>query len=243
MQIDILTIFPGMLEGPFRESMLKRAVDKGLVSINLVDLRNYAQNKHKQVDDTPYGGGHGMIMKPEPLFAAVEDLKSKSKTVSPWVVLLTPQGRTFKQKMASELSHKEHLIFICGRYEGVDERIRIALVDQEISIGDFVITGGELAAAIVVDAVIRQLPGFIADEAVNDESFSESLLEYPQYTRPAVFRGMEVPAVLLSGNHGEIVRWRRYQSLQRTYEKRPDLLEKANLSAYDRVIIEEISSK
>lgn len=240
MQIDLVTIFPGMLAGPFNESMIKRAVEQGLVEINLVDLRTYTHDQHHKVDDAPYGGGYGMILKPEPLFEAVEDLKRKSAYDRVRVILLTPQGSPFKQQKARSLAEQEHLIFICGRYEGVDERVRSALVDEEISIGDFVLTGGELAAAVVVDAVVRLLPGFLAEEASADESFSESLLEYPHYTRPPVFRDMKVPEVLLSGNHGEIARWRRKQSLMRTYERRPDLLEKAELRPEDLEYLEEI---
>jgi len=238
MKIDLVTIFPGILDGPFRESMIKRAVDKGLVEINLIDLRSYARDRHRQVDDTPYGGGFGMILKPEPLFEAVEDLKNKSGKESSRVIFMTPQGRRFNQDIARKLAKDKHLIVICGRYEGVDERVRIAMVDEEISIGDFVLTGGELAAAVVVDALVRLLPGFIAEEAAANESFTESLLEHPHYTRPPVFRDMEVPPVLLSGNHGEIDRWRRQQSLKRTYERRPDLLEKAELLPEDKSYLE-----
>lgn len=243
MKIDLVTIFPGILEGPFKESMIKRASDQGLVDINLVDLRSFTQDRHHQVDDAPYGGGYGMILKPEPLFAAVEKLKADSGHNHSWVVLLTPQGRKFDQQAARNLTDKKHLILLCGRYEGVDERVRMALVDDEISIGDFVLTGGELAAAVVVDAVVRLLPGFLAEEASAEESFSESLLEHPHYTRPPVYRGMEVPAVLLSGNHGEIERWRREQSLVRTYERRPDLLEEANLLHEDKIYLETIKKQ
>jgi tRNA (guanine37-N1)-methyltransferase len=213
-----------------------------LVEINLVDLRSYAKNRHSQVDDTPYGGGYGMILKPEPLFAAVEQLKADSDYEHPWVILLTPQGRKFSQKAARELSDKKHLILICGRYEGVDERIRVALADDEISIGDYILTGGELAAAVLVDAVVRLLPGFIAEKASADESFSEALLEHPHYTRPPVFRGMEVPDVLLSGNHAAIESWRRQQSLKRTLERRPDLLKKADLLAEDKAYLEALKN-
>ncbi len=243
MKIDLVTIFPGILEGPFRESMIKRAVDRGLVEINLVDLRDYTRDRHRQVDDTPYGGGYGMILKPEPIYEAVEDLKSKSVSGTARVILLTPQGRRFNQDAARELSQEKHLIMICGRYEGVDERVRSTLVDDEISIGDYVLTGGELAAAVVVDAVVRLLPGFIAEEAAANESFSESLLEHPHYTRPPVFRGMEVPSVLQSGNHAEIDRWRRMQSVKRTYERRPDLLEKARLLPDEKAYLEKIEKQ
>ena len=240
MKIDLLTIFPGILDGPFKESMIKRALEQGFVEINLVDLRDYTHDQHRQVDDYPYGGGHGMVLKPEPLFEAVEDLKSRSGADQSRVILLTPQGCPFNQKRARELAEQEHLILICGRYEGIDERVRNTMVDEEISIGDFVLTGGELAAAVVVDAVVRLLPGFLAEEALSAESFTELLLEYPHYTRPSEYRGMEVPSVLLSGNHGEIARWRRKQSLKRTKERRPDLLKKADLSKTDQDYLEEL---
>lgn len=234
MKIEILTIFPGMLEGPFSESMLKRAVDRGLVEIELIDLRSYASGRHRQVDDAPYGGGSGMIFKPEPLFKAVEALQERGGKSRARVILLTPQGRTFNQEIARELSGEERLLLICSRYEGVDERVREALVDDEISIGDYILTGGELAAAVVVDAVVRLLPGFLGEASVAEESFSGSLLEYPHYTRPPLFRGMAVPPVLLSGDHAAIARWRRSQALLRTRQRRPDLLDKAALSPEER---------
>lgn len=240
MRIDIITIFPGILEGPFKESMLKRAIDQGLVKVNLVNLRDYTDDRHRQVDDAPYGGGCGMILKPEPLFAAVEKLKT-SHAHKARVILLTPQGRVFNQQVASELAGEKHLILICGRYEGIDERVRIALADDEVSIGDYVLTGGELAAAVVVDAVVRLLPGLLSEEASTNESFYDYLLEFPQYTRPQIFRGMEVPAVLLSGNHGSIASWRRRQALARTYQRRPDLLEKAALTGEEKAHIESIN--
>lgn len=239
MKIDLISIFPGMLEGPFRESMIKRAIDRGLVEINLIDLRDYTCDRHRQVDDAPYGGGCGMILKPEPLFAAVESLKASSNT-NARVILMTPQGQIFNQQKARELSGENHLIMICGRYEGIDERVRLALVDEEISLGDYVLTGGELAAAIIVDATVRLLPGFLSEEASFDESFSCSLLEYPHYTRPQNFRGMEVPSVLLSGNHAGIENWRRQQALIRTYQRRPDLLEKADLTREERDYLEQL---
>ena len=238
MKIDLVTIFPGILEGPFKESMIKRAIDRNLVEITLVDLRQYTHDRHSQVDDTPYGGGCGMILKPEPLFEAVEDLKAKSMADRTRVILLTPQGQKFNQQMARQLSGESHLIMICGRYEGVDERVRSSIVDLELSIGDYVLTGGEIAAAVVVDAVVRLLPGFISEEAAANESFSEPLLEHPHYTRPPEYRNMKVPDVLLSGNHGEIEKWRRQQSLKRTYERRPDLLDKAELSTEDMECLE-----
>lgn len=243
MKIDLLTIFPALLDGPFRESMIKRAQEQKLVTINLIDLRTYTDDRHHQVDDAPYGGGHGMILKPEPLFSAVEDLKNKTKSAKTKVILMTPQGRLFNQALARELSGLDHIILICGRYEGVDERVRIALVDEEISIGDYILTGGELAAAVVVDAITRLLPGFLAEEASANESFTEALLEHPHYTRPAIFRDMKVPPVLLSGNHGEIAVWRRKQSLKRTYERRSDLLNGVRLSKNDLDYLDSISTK
>ncbi len=230
MKIDLVTIFPGILDGPFRESMIKKAVDQGLIEITLVDLRNYTRDRHRQVDDTPYGGGPGMILKPEPLFEAVEDLKKEGDPVNSRVILMTPQGRPLTQQIAAEFSKEKHLILICGRYEGVDERVREALVDDEISIGDYVLTGGELAAAVVVDAVVRLIPGFLAEGSAENESFTDNLLEHPHYTRPAVYRGMQVPPVLLSGNHGEIEKWRRQQALDRTRQRRPEMLLKADMS-------------
>lgn len=243
MVIDLITIFPGILDGPFRESMIKRAVEQNLVEINLVDLRDYTVDRHRQVDDTPYGGGCGMILKPEPLFSAVENLKEKSGAASPHVILMTPQGRTFDQQLARKLSFMEHLILICGRYEGIDERVRLALVDDEISIGDFILTGGEIAAAVLVDAVVRLLPGVLAEEASVNESFTEPLLEHPHYTRPPIFREMAVPPVLTSGNHGEIKAWRRQQSLIRTLERRPDLLQKAKLEPKEREFLESLKKQ
>lgn len=240
MKIEILTIFPGMLEGPFGESMLKRAVDRGLVEIELIDLRSYASGRHRQVDDAPYGGGSGMIFKPEPLFKAVETLQERGGKSRARVILLTPQGRTFNQEIARELSGEERLLLICSRYEGVDERVREALVDDEISIGDYILTGGELAAAVVVDAVVRLLPCFLGEASVAEESFSGSLLEYPHYTRPPVFRGMAVPPVLLSGDHAAIACWRRSQALLRTRQRRPDLLDRAPLSPEERSFLEEL---
>ncbi|HOA35689.1 MAG TPA: tRNA (guanosine(37)-N1)-methyltransferase TrmD [Bacillota bacterium] len=240
MKIEILTIFPGMLEGPFGESMIRRAVERGLVEIEIIDLRSFASGRHRQVDDAPYGGGRGMVFKPEPLFKAVETLQERSGGSRARVILLTPQGRTFNQEIARELSGEKRLLLICGRYEGVDERVREVLVDDEISIGDYILTGGELAAAVVVDAVVRLLPGFLEEASVAEESFSGFLLEYPHYTRPPVFRGMAVPPVLLSGDHAAIARWRRKQALLRTRQRRPDLLEKAALSPEDRRLLKEM---
>ena len=227
MRVDILTLFPGMFVGPFDESMLKRAREAGLLQLNLVDIRDFATDRHRTVDDTPYGGGPGMVMKPGPIFAAVEAVRSADSRV----ILLSPQGRLFEQAMAIELSTLPHLVLICGHYEGVDERVREHLVDEELSIGDYVLTGGELAAMVVVDAVGRLLPGVLgAGESTVEESHSSGLLEYPQYTRPVEFRGWRVPDILLSGNHAEIARWRRRRALERTRERRPDLLRSEHLA-------------
>ncbi|HMP75028.1 MAG TPA: tRNA (guanosine(37)-N1)-methyltransferase TrmD [Kiritimatiellia bacterium] len=221
MRIDVITIFPEMLDGFLRASMMKRAAQKGALDLRTVNLRDFATDKHQTTDDRPFGGGPGMVMKPEPIFAAVESLRTPESRV----VLMCPQGRVFKQAVARELSAAQHLIFICGHYEGVDERVREALVTDELSIGDYVLTNGVLPAAVVIDAVVRLLPGVLGGEgAAEQESFSESALEYPQYTRPAEFRGMRVPEALLSGHHEEIARWRAAQSETRTRARRPDLL-------------------
>jgi len=234
MRIDILTIFPGMFRGPFEESIVKRAVEKGLVQIFLHDIRDYASDRHRTVDDYTFGGGQGMLMKPEPLFAAVDDVQGQAPERGP-VVLLTPQGRLFDQEVAVELARQERLIVICGHYEGVDARVHEHLATDEISIGDYVLSGGELAAMVVVDAVVRQIPGALGSPLSSaDDSFAQGLLEHPQYTRPAEFRGMSVPEVLLSGNHGEIARWRRQQSLLRTARRRPDLLARIELTEEEK---------
>jgi len=221
MKIDILTIFPKMFEGPFRESMIKRAQEKKLVEIKIHDLRQWTEDKHKTVDDKPFGGGPGMVMKVEVIDKALKALKTdKTK-----IILLTPQGKTFKQQMVKKLSKLEHIIMICGHYEGFDERIREHLVDEEISIGDYVLTGGEIPAMVVVDTVVRLIPGVVGnEESTKDESFSKGWLEYPQYTRPADYRGWQVPEVLLSGDHEKIKKWRKEQAEKRTRLKRPDLL-------------------
>ncbi len=209
--------------------MIKRAIDRGLVQLNIHNIRDFAHDKHRTVDDYPYGGGCGMVLKPEPLFEAVEAVRERVPGESFSVVLLSPQGRLFSHKVAKEISKHSNVILICGHYEGVDERVR-AVITDEISIGDYVLTGGELAAMVVVDAVVRLLPGMLRSEtAVQEESHARGLLEYPQYTRPQNYRGYEVPAILLSGNHQEISRWRGEQAFKRTRERRPDLLEKAVL--------------
>lgn len=239
MRFDILTLFPDMFGGPFGESIIRRGQDKGLIQIGLHQIRDYTVDRHRTVDDAPYGGGAGMLMKPEPLAAAIEAAKMLN-TDAP-VLLATPQGRPLTQKLAQELSLKPGLIIICGRYEGVDERIHQHYVDHEISIGDYVLSGGELAAMVLVDSVTRLVPGVLgSDESSATDSFSDGLLEYPQYTRPPEFNGLPVPAPLLSGNHAEISRWRREQSLKRTAERRPDLLTHAALNDNDRLFLKSL---
>ena len=220
LQLDVVTIFPRMLDSILGESILKRAQEAGLVRIRCVNLRDFATGAHLTTDDRPYGGGPGMVMKPEPVFKAVDALRRPESKV----ILMTPQGEPFKQATAMALSKEAHLIFLCGHYEGVDERIREALADLEISIGDYVLTNGVISAAIVVDAVVRLLPGALGGEgAADDESFTTGLLEYPHYTRPPVYRGMAIPEILTSGNHAEIAKWRREQAIARTKARRPDL--------------------
>jgi len=240
MHIDILTLFPEMFQGPFSCSILKRAIDRKLVRVSIHNIRDYTHDKHHTVDDYAYGGGAGMILKPEPIFEAVESIKSKLETVDQEssrlsVILLTPQGRRFSKEIAHELSEYGRLILICGRYEGVDERVCEHLVTDEISIGDYVLSGGELAAMVIVDAVARLLPGVLGSEAsAADDSHATGLLEYPQYTRPEVYREWSVPPILLSGNHAQIAKWRREQAIRRTLERRPELLDKANLGLEER---------
>ncbi|OYD06458.1 tRNA (guanosine(37)-N1)-methyltransferase TrmD [Paludifilum halophilum] len=234
MRFDVLTLFPEMFHGFLSSSIMKRAIENRLVSASVVDFREYSTDKHRTVDDTPYGGGGGMVLKPEPLFRAVEDL-ARNESVRPPVLMMSPQGRPFTQKKAEELSRHSRLILMCGHYEGYDERIREHLVDEEISIGDYVLTGGELPAMVVMDSVIRLIPGVLGNHASAEaDSFSTGLLEYPQYTRPADFRGWKVPDVLLSGHHAQIERWRRQEALKRTMERRPDLLDSADLTEEDR---------
>lgn len=236
MRFDIFTLFPSIFESPLQESILKRAIEAGLLDVRVHNIRDYATDKHHVTDDYPYGGGGGMVMKPEPIFAAVEGVLEISNYQSPIpVILLTPQGRLFNQEIARELARHERLALICGRYEGVDERVREHLATDEISIGDYVLTGGELVALVIVDAVSRLLPGVLGDaSATAHDSHSGGLLEYPHYTRPPEFRGWTVPDVLLSGNHAEIDRWRRRQSLLRTLRRRPDLLVRAALTEEER---------
>lgn len=222
LRIDVITVFPGMLDGFFAESMIRRAVRFGVVDLKTVDPRDFSQDARRTVDDRPYGGGTGMILKPEPLFEAIEAVRTPTARV----ILMSPSGRRFNQGEARRLSSAQHLVFVCGHYEGVDERVREALVTDELSIGDYVLTNGVLPAAVVIDAVVRLLPGVLGGgaEATRDESFTDNLLEYPQYTRPPAYRGMRVPEVLLAGDHGGIAAWRRREALDRTARRRPDLL-------------------
>jgi tRNA (guanine37-N1)-methyltransferase len=231
MKIDVLTLFPEVCRAPLNESMMKRAQESGALELRIHNLRDWTTDKHHVVDDAPFGGGQGMVMKPEPIFKAVEELRGGEERASsverqrPKVILMSPTGRRFNQQMAKELSSESHLIIICGHYEGVDHRVVEQLVDVEISIGDYVLTNGAIAAVVFVDAIVRLLPGVLGDEqSAVDDSFSGGLLEGPQYTRPAEFRGWKVPEVLLSGNHAAIAEWRKEQALQRTRKSRPDLL-------------------
>jgi tRNA (guanine37-N1)-methyltransferase len=225
MRFDILSLFPAMFHGPLTESILKRAQQAGLLSIHLHNIRDYATDRHRTADDAPYGGGAGMVMKAEPLAAAVRAvLAASAAPPDPPVVLLSPDGEPLTQALAAQLATLPRLVLVCGHYEGVDERVRTGLISREISIGDYVLTGGELAAMVVIDATARLVPGVLDAESTTEESHSEGLLEYPHYTRPALWEGRAVPPILLSGHHGEVARWRRQQRLQRTLERRPDLL-------------------
>ena len=229
MQFNIITLFPEMFGDPFEVSILKRAQEKGLIKIELHNLRDYCKDKHRVTDDLPYGGGVGMVMKPEPLITAIEAVKSSQPEVR--TLLMTPQGKKFEQNDAVRLAQYSSLALVCGRYEGIDERVR-GFVDEEISIGDYILTGGEVASMVVIEAVARLIPGVLGDaDSLQEESFNMPMLEAPQYTRPRVFKGREVPEVLLSGNHSEIEQWRRQQALKRTKERRPDLLSKIDALA------------
>ncbi|MDZ5474363.1 tRNA (guanosine(37)-N1)-methyltransferase TrmD [Bacillus sp. 31A1R] len=236
MNIDVLTLFPEMFDGVFGHSILKKGEENQAVKYNVVNFREFADNKHKTVDDYPYGGGAGMVLKPQPIFDAVSHLVEQANTEKPpKVILMCPQGARYDQKKAEELAKEEHLIFVCGHYEGYDERIREHLITEEISIGDFILTGGELGAMVVIDSVVRLLPGVLGNEESHmRDSFSTGFLEHPHYTRPADFRGMKVPEVLTSGNHKLIDEWRAKESLRRTYNRRPDLLEQIELTDQHR---------
>ena len=248
MQFEVFTLLPEVFPPYLDTSILNRARQKGLIDVRVHNIRDYTHDKHHTTDDTPYGGGGGMVMKPEPVFEAVEtvlgDIASRPQPVTIPVILLTPQGRVFTQRMAEELSGYEHIALICGRYEGVDERIREQLVTDEISVGDYVLTGGELPALMIIDAVSRLLPGVLGDPTgAEDDSHSMGLLEYPHYTKPPEFRGAKVPDVLISGNHAKIEKWRREQALTRTFNKRPDMLDGAKLTKEDIKFIEQLKSK
>lgn len=236
MKIEILSLFPEMFQGVLHESIMKRAQEKGEVDFEVVNFRDYTTNKHNKVDDYPYGGGAGMVLTPQPIFDAVADLTTRSET-KPKVILMTPQGRPFTQKIAEELAQEEHLILVCGHYEGFDERIVEHLADDELSIGDYVLTGGELAAMVITDAVVRLLDDVIEHDSHANDSFSMGTLEYPHYTRPADYQGMKVPDVLLSGHHKNIEQWRREQALIRTAKRRPDLLATIALTPAEEALV------
>jgi tRNA (guanine37-N1)-methyltransferase len=230
VKVDIVTIFPGMVEAAFVDGVIGRAAQRGLIDLRVHDLRSFTTDRHRVVDDTPFGGGPGMVLKPEPFFRAVEWIV-EHRGVPDRVLLPSPQGERFTQAVAERYSGDHHLVLLCGRYEGVDERVRLGLGTQEVSLGDYVVSGGELPALVIVDAVARLVPGVVGDAAsVEQDSFSRHLLDHPHYTRPASFRGMDVPEVLLSGHHGDIARWRRQEALRRTFERRPDLLAEADLT-------------
>lgn len=241
MIFEILTLFPEMFEGPFGSSIMKRARERGLIEINLVNIRDFSVNKHHTVDDAPYGGGAGMVMGPEALFGAVGHAVQRTGPEASRVVLMCPQGRPFSQDLALSLAGEKRIVLICGHYEGIDERVRETLVTDEVSIGDYVLTGGELPAMVVVDAVARLIPGVLGEAAsAEEDSFSTGLLEYPHYTRPREYRGLAVPEVLLSGHHEKIRKWRRRQSLLRTLERRPELLKEAALTPEDRAVLQAV---
>jgi tRNA (guanine37-N1)-methyltransferase len=239
MRFDIITIFPELFRGVFEFGIIRRAVEAGLTKINLHDLRDYTFDRHHQVDDRPFGGGAGMVMKPEPLFRAIEAIKHAGEDVT--VVMLSPQGRLLTQRVAEELAGRKQVVLICGRYEGVDERVIEQLADDELSIGDYVLSGGEIPAMVVVDAVTRLIPGALGcNESAERDSFADGLLDYPHYTRPAEYRGLKAPDVLVSGHHGEIEKWRRRKAMEKTLKRRPDLLERRALNEDERRLVEEI---
>ncbi|MBI5669579.1 MAG: tRNA (guanosine(37)-N1)-methyltransferase TrmD [Chloroflexi bacterium] len=237
MRIDVLTLFPAMFQGPMTESMLWKARDRKLLDLRLHDIRDFTTDKHRTADDIPYGGGGGMIMKAEPVVSAVESVLADAAPATP-VILMTPQGRVFSHRIAKELAAHEHLVLVCGRYEGIDDRVRQLVITDEISIGDYVLTGGELAAMVIIDAVVRHIPGVLgAFWAADEDSHADGILEGPHYTRPPVFRGLEVPTVLQQGDHGKIQQWRREQGLRRTWENRPDLLLRAKLTEDEKYLL------
>ena len=245
LNFEVLTLFPGLVEGPLNESILKRGREKGLLNVTVRNIRDYTEDKHKTADDSPYGGGAGMVLKPEPIFKAFEALRAAYPGEELLTILLSPQGRLFHQKRAEELSEeKKRIVLLCGHYEAIDERVIDSLVDEELSIGDYVLTGGELAALVVIDAAARLLPGVLGDEeSAYRDSFGAGLLDHPHYTRPAEYRGMRVPDVLLSGNHAEIEKWRSREALKATLLKRPELLETADLTDEDRKMLAELKNE
>ena len=238
MRFDVLTLFPEMFD-VLNESIIGRAKEKGLININLINIRDFSKDKHKKVDDTPYGGGAGMVIEPDVVYDAYKSVEDENAKV----IYMSPQGKKLDQKKVEELSKQEHLILLCGHYEGIDQRVLDKIIDEEISIGDYVLTGGELPAMVLIDSVSRYVEGVLKDDSTKEESFSQGLLEYPQYTRPEIFEGQQVPEVLLSGHHKNIDKWRRKQSLKITLNKRPDLLEKIELSDEDKKVLEEIENK
>lgn len=239
MRIDVLTLFPAMFEGIMNESMMWKAQDRQILNLHTHDIRDYTQDKHRQVDDTPYGGGGGMVLRADVVVRAIESVKGNSEAR---VLLTSPQGKVFNHAKAVELSQLDHLMLVCGHYEGFDERVRLLAVDEEISIGDYVLTGGELAAMVIIDAVIRQIPGVLGAEGGADrDSHADGLLEGPHYTRPAVFRGLGVPEILTSGNHGAVAEWRRKQAIRRTWQNRPELLRTAPLTEKERYYLAQLA--
>ena len=235
MKFDVLTLFPEMFE-PIKQSILGRAIEKNLIDINLINIRDFSKDKHKKVDDTPYGGGAGMVIRPDVVYDAYESIKDENAKV----IYMSPQGKVLNQEKVKALSKEEHLVILCGHYEGIDQRVLDEIVDEEISIGDYVLTGGEIPAMVLIDSTCRYVDGVISDESTDEESFSNSLLEYPQYTRPEVFNGIDVPEVLKSGHHENIRKWRRSESLKNTYKKRKELLQDVELSDEDKKILEEL---
>lgn len=243
MKIDILTLFPEMFDSPFNYSLIKRAQDAGQVEINPLSFRKFGVGKHSMVDDTPYGGGAGMLLKPEPIFEAIDEINDIDPETPKRIILMDPAGKQFNQALAEDFSKEKHLVFICGHYEGYDERIR-TLVTDEVSLGDYVLTGGELAAMVMIDATVRLLPGVVGNvESIQEDSHSTGLLEHPHYTRPASYRGMDVPSVLLNGNHGLIEEWRTKESLRRTFVRRPDMLKNLELSEQEKLWLEEFKEQ
>lgn len=243
MKIDVVTLFPEMFDGPLGHSIVSRAIDKGLVEVNRVNFRQFGKGKHQVVDDTPYGGGAGMLLKPDPLFEAMESIETREPETKKRVILMDPAGKPFNQAMAEDFSKEEHLVFLCGHYEGYDERIR-SLVTDEVSLGDYVLTGGELAAMVMIDASVRLLPSALGNaSSAETDSHSSGLLEHPHYTRPAEYKGMKVPDVLMSGNHAKIDEWRHRESLKRTFFRRPDMLEKRELTQQEKQWITEFETE